>query len=728
MAASVRAERKREPAGARAVIVQDHALDPRELLATALDAAGLWTQLASARRAAAVSAAKLRIVILPDLDFFAADAPTFTDPALVEHLIDLLRARKFSNVVIGSAPNQWSRWLENRDVPALADLAGYRFRTPGGCDYDVLDFSGDAGAAGFPPESVLHDTALSRRWQDAHFRINFAKNKTDEAHGFALGLQNLLGVLPLRDKTLHYRHRLPAPEVAVALLREAPPHFTIIDAVVSSHGFEGGRIARPLATGTIVASANALLADWAASLKMQTDPFTSPLNGLALREIGLPDGYVIAGPLDPYEGWSNVPPLLRDSVQRRNASPAFSQLAQPWFQEVDREFFPFKEIVHDRANAAVRKILGGAAGDGGALLAAIVTNYALATAHHSAETLRTVFAKERLRWRETGLGFDPAAHTLADYEAAAPYMEQWERIVAQTPPEPGGLRWRTIDGSVVFAVAQVLPIPFQRWCKRVDIAKSVQSMNDYIGGACVSVARDARGRVTHQAERNIYLPQPNWMAFFGGDCIDVCKLEHVRYGANEQRIYWRTIASANHSAEFDDGIVGFARAGSGKTEVKIIARQKFALPLIWQAVNMDLFPAIKNVLVVQAYENYFRGTLRNFQAQYDGQPHRIGQPWDPLDGENQSAVESLLALLGMKPADFEKLAGGLRGVPAGFAAERSSGPVAPEIDAHGFRHFPGGGAAPDAFTGALSEGRGFLAGLAGALRKDLGLDGEDRAP
>ena len=142
--------------------------------------------------------------------------------------------------------------------------------------------------------------------------------------------------------------------------------------------------------------------------------------------------------------------------------------------------------------------------------------------------------------------------------------------------------------------------------------------------------------------------------------------------------------------------------------MKIVARQKFALPLFWQAVNLDLFPALKNVLVVQAYTNYFRGTVRNFQAQYKGHPQRVGRPWETGESEGPSAVESLLALLGLQPADLEKLAGGFRGsrpVPATAAAE-------PQTDAHGFRHFPGGASLPEAPGGLWTEGRGFLAGFA----------------
>ena len=53
-------------------------------------------------------------------------------------------------------------------------------------------------------------------------------------------------------------------------------------------------------------------------------------------------------------------------------------------------------------------------------------------------------------------------------------------------------------------------------------------MNDYAGGRALATARDERGRVTRQIERNLYLPQPNYTALGGGVTIDVTKIETGR--------------------------------------------------------------------------------------------------------------------------------------------------------------------------------------------------------
>jgi hypothetical protein len=259
-------------------------------------------------------------------------------------------------------------------------------------------------------------------------------------------------------------------------------------------------------------------------------------------------------------------------------------------------------------------------------------------------------------------------------------------------------------------------------------------MNDYIGGACVPVARNRDGKVIYQAERNIYLPQPNWMAFFGGQPIDVGKLEFIRYGRREQKIFWRTIKSSNNSAEFDDGIVTFTAAGKHQTRVTIMARQKFALPLFWQVVNMDLAPSIKNFLVVDAYTRYFRQTVANFEAQYQDRDFRVGRPWDPTAAESDATPNSRLeAIIEILTNLGKALANNTRDLSGVFRA-LGLGPkphTAITVDEQGFRHFPG--PEPEArplrdgvnlasiFKNARGEAATFFTDLADAIRKDTGL-------
>src|SRR5690606_19892362 len=125
--------------------------------------------------------------------------------------------------------------------------------------------------------------------------IGFAKAKTDERWGYALGLANLLGLVSPDATAL----RWPAPERALHLLRRVPAHLALIDAVDSSHGSSGSRVPRPLETDTIIGASNVLLADWVGALKMGADPHVSPLNDLALDQVGLPRNWSLHGDATP---------------------------------------------------------------------------------------------------------------------------------------------------------------------------------------------------------------------------------------------------------------------------------------------------------------------------------------------------------------------------------------------------------------------------------------------
>lgn len=604
------------------------------LLRVTLEQAGFWERIEDVRTSCRCSKAAFRILIKPDLEVFDLGTSTGVDPEIVEHLIALLHRRGYEQVMVADGLGSADLWLENRDVVVLADLVGYQYVTEDGRPYEIVNLSEDVIEAGFPDDDVLGGISLGRPWVEAHFRISIAKNKTHEEYFFALGLHNLLGVLPLRDKEYHYYHRLDPGDVGIALLRHTPVHFSLIDALVSNHGSDGTRSVNPLLTRTLIASENLLLADWVAALKMGLDPYASPLNAKVLRIIGLPRRYHIKGDLHPYPGWKNVPLILVDSVRRRNRSVALRQLVRPWFQSVNQELFPFRNSVDERMNHFMGTLLSGTDQHPLALLTLVGINYLLAACQNLMEGYAIMYDKDQVWRQQRMLGLDLGQYELFEYEAIVAYMEPLAYIAAYTPPDQNGLRWRYIDQSVLFEFSRYLPIPFDEFVARVDISAAVRMMNDNIGGACVSVATDPLGRITHQAERNIYLPQPNWMVLFGGTMIDVGKLEFIRYTEDRQQIFWRTVTSANNSATFDDGLVTFARDAAGKTAITIVARQQFTLPLFWQVMNMDFIPQVKDVIVSEAYTTFFSRTMANFEAAFEGRTVGTSRPWNLNFGES----------------------------------------------------------------------------------------------
>jgi uncharacterized protein (DUF362 family) len=664
------------------VAIVSHADDKLRCLIEAIESAGLRASLEESRSTFGVSGAEFSIFIKPDLTFFFRPALTYTDPALVEGLIDWLHDAGYERVSIGTSSDGTATWLDNRDPLILADQAGYRFETPKGRGYDVIDLGEDLVDASFPESSVLKGSQLAKPWLDACYRISFGKCKTDEAFFYAGALQNLLAVLPLADKQLHYEHRLRAEDAVADLLRLTKVHFGIVDAFVANQGNAGVRHADPVCTSTIIASAIPQLADWATALKMGLDPYVSPVVAKVLRETGWPERPKILGDLTPFPGFRNVQPMLAAAVNQRNASLEMQRSATAWMQTVDRQLFPFKDQVTDKLNLFLAYQFGSLDTNPLNYATYLALNYSLAGVNQSIEGVQTLAAKSQLHWIERPLNLDVASYTAADYEKSRTYMEPLEEIVVQLPPDKDGLRWRYLDSSVLFHCSRRLPIPFDEFVKRVDIAQSVRMMNDYIGGACVPVIRDAAGRVSHQAERNLYLPQPNYIVFTGGQPIDVSKLEYITYSEVEHKIFWRTILSENQTGKFDDGTVSFARTEDDGTLVTIVARQEFILPPFWQLLNLDLSPVVKDYLVSDAYRKFFVNTIANFEAAFEGRDFRVGRPWPttaPSALPSERLAQSVQELAGTAREAIDKLTSRLS-----FTAPK---PAPVLVDEQGFAHF-----------------------------------------
>jgi hypothetical protein len=216
-----------------------------------------------------------------------------------------------------------------------------------------------------------------------------------------------------------------------------------------------------------------------------------------------------------------------------------------------------------------------------------------------------------------------------------------EPVAEGAPAVSDELRWRYVEQAIVFHYTKLLPIDYDTFVRKVDIACTIQFMNDYLGGVLVPLQHDDQQRPIRQAERNIYLPQPNYIVLYQGKPIDVSKLEVVEYAADQQRLYWKTIASENASATYDDGIATFSREAAG-TRVTIVGRQQFALPLFWQVFDLDLVPDIKASLATHAYQTFFDRTMANFEALVEGRDIRIGKP---TDEPSPLPLEQLMPLL-----------------------------------------------------------------------------------
>ena len=126
---------------ARACITQSLGTAALPLLEQALADGGFWEHLERVRRTRRPES--VRVAIKPDLDLYDPAIPDGTEPQLVEHLIDLLHGRGYTAVTVLDGRNEPDRWLSNRDPLMVPDLAGYRFATPKGRPYEIVDARGE---------------------------------------------------------------------------------------------------------------------------------------------------------------------------------------------------------------------------------------------------------------------------------------------------------------------------------------------------------------------------------------------------------------------------------------------------------------------------------------------------------------------------------------------------------------------------------------------------------
>ncbi|MFD7838212.1 hypothetical protein [Streptomyces sp. NPDC059761] len=217
----------------------------------------------------------------------------------------------------------------------------------------------------------------------------------------------------------------------------------------------------------------------------------------------------------------------------------------------------------------------------------------------------------------TSLGVDALAFGPAEFEAVARHLEPLDQLIADVPPSADGMRWRYLDETVMFRCERETPTPFDEFTASLDISQVIGLTSGYLAGCTEVRARDEAGRPIRQLERSINRAQPAYLALSGADVLDVCKLETIAYGPDEQLLRWRQVHSANASALQDDGSVSFARTAGG-TRVTISACQRFALPPLWQAITPVLWPSVRRALVEDAYRRSFHITLSTIAAHGQG--------------------------------------------------------------------------------------------------------------
>jgi hypothetical protein len=610
------------------------------------------------------------------------DPTAMPNPVVLHNVVDVLVELGWP-VAVGAAlsPQVTDRGVTHVNK-AFTD-AGYVGVTAGGSGYERIELSGDLLSAPCPRSSVLSGQRVSSAWARAALRIVVARWTDDPQEIFRGCVSAMLGCAGAIPGAA------PA-DVAADVVTHLPPAFAIIEAPGDDED-----------SHTLIASGDVVLTDVVGAVLHGEDPTASHLVDGCVRSRGLPPTYSIVR--------NGEPPAIRPTT-KLSVTDALRRLDQ-WMPDAARILRVLmsdnnSDREADEVLAWLQRMIGplvDPASPSSPAAVSLISN-GLATAGESVAAWRANFNKDNVRRVAVPLGFDTQRYHASDYRRIPKYLSGLTALLSAAPRLEPWLHWCYFDRSVLFSVEHVAHAEYAHWIARVDVAQGISMMADYLGGRIVPISRDNRDRVTMQAERNIYLPQPNYLAFWGGKPIDVCKIELVEYRPDHCRLSWRTVLSPNDSALYDDGMLTFADNGDGRTRITISGRQQFRLPPFWEAVDLDRYPEVKNPLVTDAYRRFFSATFDNFEACYEGRPHRIGA--DALPPSSVLPTQAWSTYLD---------------IAREWLTERGVTRDPHHVDEQGFLHFPGTKAADRQLNSQrwLDAVRPLVHEYAAAVRSDI---------
>ncbi len=335
---------RREPIESKEKVTVAAIRDPdaHVALRRALQESGFCQTIEQARLATGKAKDQFFVVLKPNFMFAynKHDASTYTDPALVEDVVALLRNEGYRRIAVVEAQSTYGQYFANRSVREVASYLEYA--VDGSRGYDVVDLTEDQqDHKHFGPALGYHPVPVT--WRDADFRVSFAKNKTHCYAYYTLTIKNVYGALSLGDKFKEYHCGRGIYAPTIEYLSAYPVHFGIIDAWLSADGpFGIFADAEPNPTHTILASPSLVAVDWVGASKMGMDPKISPYMDLAVKAFGKP-AIELAGDATNYHPWLNVPLVLSMATNfGLDANHTFGNLFYMSTAYMDSNQFPVK--------------------------------------------------------------------------------------------------------------------------------------------------------------------------------------------------------------------------------------------------------------------------------------------------------------------------------------------------------------------------------------------------
>jgi uncharacterized protein (DUF362 family) len=308
--------------------------DKFRALENVLEATRFFEKLDTARERSGKRREDFAVVVKPNFMFMYStkDPSTYTDPELVEFLVDRIHERGYRNLAVGEARSTYGTFFTHREVKTVAAHIGLT-----GKNYHIVDLSEDLEE--FQYSGKLGSHSVNKEWRNADFRISFAKNKTHVYAYYTLTIKNIYGALPMENKFLEYHHKRDIFSTTIEFIRHFPIHFGLIDAYVSADGpFGIFADKNPNKTEILIGSEDIIAADWVGAEKMGLDPMISDYMKQAVDAFGKPEVQLI-GDRALYPNWVNVwegfPPFLFGGIDKHDY---FGNLFYSVFSYMDPKF------------------------------------------------------------------------------------------------------------------------------------------------------------------------------------------------------------------------------------------------------------------------------------------------------------------------------------------------------------------------------------------------------
>jgi uncharacterized protein (DUF362 family) len=305
-----------------------------------LDQAGFYEVLQRRFAASGKTKDAFAIAIKPNFMYMHSkrDFSTYTDPELVEALVDRMAERGFTNIAIVEAQSTLGNYYTNREVVSVAKYVGYATDK----NYRIVDLTQEMEPYDYGGQLGRH--FVGPTWRDADFRVSFAKNKTHVFCHYTLTLKNIYGTLPMQNKLKEYHTKREYDWPTIESLKHFPVDFGIVDAFYSADGQFGVIVdPTPNPTKTMIAGKNLMAVDWVGAKKMGLNP-DDPLIGrflpLAVEAFGKPEVQWV-GDQSVYDPWENVSEVFIQSLDVIEEAYAFSDWWFSGLTAMDR-YFAFK--------------------------------------------------------------------------------------------------------------------------------------------------------------------------------------------------------------------------------------------------------------------------------------------------------------------------------------------------------------------------------------------------